>query len=161
MTKRNKGKGFEAHVQASFERVPNCVVWRLKDQIGRYKNVTNPCDFFFYYKPTFYAIECKSTKGASLAFSDIREAEQIDDLHTIAQQDGVVAGFLIWFRDKDVTVFVRHDIVYQAYKNRERQSIALKDILALSPSDYCILEGVKQRVYYDYDALSLLSKNFF
>ena len=157
----NKGKQFESHVQEAFERVTNCVVWRLKDQIGRYKNVTNPCDFFFYYAPVFYAIECKSTKGASLAFSDIREKEQIDDLHEIAQKFGVVAGFLIWFRDKDITVFVKHDVVYNAYKRRDRQSIALKDILALSDKEHFVIEGVKKRVYYDYDVSAFLAKNFF
>lgn len=161
---KNQGKGFENAVQEAFEAVPNCVAHRLKDQIGRYRNVSNPCDFYFYHMPYFYAIECKSTKGASLSFKDIREQEQIIDLHEIAQKRGVVAGFMIWFIDKDVTVFVRHDIVYEAYMKAKhgngRKSIALADILRLSPKDFHIIDGVKKRKYFTYDVLSFIDRKW-
>lgn len=157
MAKANKGKGFEARVQVAFESVPNCVVWRLKDQIGRYKHVSNPCDFFFYKKPTFYAIECKSVKGASLPFTNIREQEQINDLHELSQKDGVVAGFIIWFIDKDETVFVRHDVVYLMYKSGKK-SISLNTIKELDPEDWCLIDGKKRRTYYDYDVSGFLKK---
>lgn len=161
---KNQGKGFETEIQAAFEAVPNCVAHRLKDQIGKYKGVNNPCDFFFYHMPYLYAIECKSTKGASLSFRDIREQEQIIDLHEIAQQRGVVAGFMIWFIDKGVTVFVRHDIVYDAYQQAKaengRKSIALDDILRLSPKDFHIIDGVKKRKYFTYDVSSFIERKW-
>ena len=160
---KNQGKGFENAVQEAFEAVPNCVTHRLKDQIGKYKNVSNPCDFFFYHMPYFYAIECKSTQGASLSFRDIREQEQIIDLHEIAQQRGVVAGFMIWFIDKDVTVFVRHDIVYNMFmeiKHGGRKSIALSDILKLSSEDFHIIQGKKKRKYFDYDVSDFLARKW-
>ena len=154
----NRGKQFEAHIQQAFERVPDCVAWRLKDQIGRYRNVSNPCDFFFYKRPVFYAIECKSVKGASLPFTNVRPQEQIYDLHDLAQNDGVVAGFIIWFIDKDITVFVHHDVIYQAYE-RGKKSIALKDILQLPSCEYHIIDGVKKRLYFTYDVTSFLEKD--
>ena len=151
----NRGKQFEAHIQQAFERVPDCVAWRLKDQIGKYKHVSNPCDFFFYRKPTFYAIECKSVKGASLPFTNIREQEQIDDLHELSQKDGVVAGFIIWFIDKDETVFVSHDVLYLMYKSGKK-SLSLKTIHELDPEDWCVIEGKKLRTYYNYDVSTFL-----
>ena len=151
----NRGKQFEARIQEGFECVPNCVAWRLKDQIGKYKNVSNPCDFFFYVKPTFYAIECKSVRGASLPFSNIREKEQIDDLHELSEKDGVVAGFIIWFIDKDETVFVSHDIVYLMYKSGKK-SISLKTIKELDPEDWCTINGTKKRTYFKYDMSDFL-----
>lgn len=161
---KNQGKGFETEIQTAFEAVTDCVAHRLKDQIGRYRGVSNPCDFFFYHMPYFYAIECKSTKGASLSFNDIREQEQIIDLHEIAQKRGVVAGFVIWFIDKDVTVFVRHDVVYEAYmkakRGEGRKSIALADILQLSPSDYHIVDGKKKRKYFSYDMTSFIDRKW-
>lgn len=157
MTKTNKGKQFEARVQAAFESVPNCVVWRLKDQIGKFKNVSNPCDFFFYKRPVLYAIECKSVKGASLPFSNIREKEQIDDLHEISLKDGVVAGFIIWFIDKDETVFVSHEIVYLMYK-AGKKSLSLKTIHELDHEDWYVINGRKRRMYYDYDVSEFLKK---
>ena len=160
---KNQGKGFETEVQTAFEMVTDCVAHRLKDQIGQYRNVSNPCDFFFYHMPYLYAIECKSTKGASLSFSDIREQEQIMDLHEIAQKRGVVAGFMIWFIDKDITVFVRHDIVYDMYlesKRGGRKSIALADILKLSSEDFHIIQGKKKRTYFTYDVSDFLARKW-
>lgn len=157
MAKANKGKGFEAHVQEAFERVPSCVCWRLKDQIGRYKHVSNPCDFFFYDNPTFYAIECKSTKGASLPFEHIRYQEQIVDLGSLAEKSGVVAGFLIWFIDKDKTVFVKHEVIRDLY-NVGAKSIALAFIEALDDSLWCPIKGTKKRVYYEYDMTEFLER---
>ena len=160
---KNQGKGFEDEIKSAFEAVPNCVAHRLKDQIGKYRNVSNPCDFYFYHMPYFYAIECKSTKGASLSFNDIREQEQIIDLHEIAQKRGVVAGFMIWFIDKDVTVFVRHDVVYDMYmesKRGGRKSIALTDILRLPSSDFHLIDGVKKRKYYAYNMASFIDRKW-
>lgn len=147
----NQGKQFEAHIQKSFERVPYCVVHRLKDQIGKFKHVDNPCDFFFYAYPRLYCIECKSTIGASLSFTKIREKEQIDDLHDlITGKTGVVGGFIIWFKDKDETVFVRHSVIYNLYKSGAK-SISLRYIHELPVSDWYLFHGTKKRVYYDYD----------
>ena len=153
----NRGKQFEARIQAAFECVPNCVAWRLKDQIGKYKHVSNPCDFFFYKKPTFYAIECKSVKGASLPFTNIREKEQIDDLHELHGKYGVVAGFIIWFIDKDETVFVSHEVIYLMYKSGKK-SISLNAIHELDSEDWCVIDGKKRRTYYDYDVSVFLEK---
>lgn len=160
---KNQGKGFEGAIQVAFEKVTDCVVHRLKDQIGRYKNVSNPCDFYFYHMPYFYAIECKSTQGASLSFRDIREQEQIIDLHEIAQKRGVVAGFMIWFIDKDITVFVRHDIVYDMYmesKKGGKKSIALADILGLPAGDFHVISGIKKRKYFTYDMTSFIARKW-
>jgi len=152
---KNKGKGFEEHIQQAFESVPNCIAHRLKDQIGKYRNVSNPCDFYFYRMPYFYAIETKSTHGASLPFSNIREKEQIDDLHELSMNDGVVAGFIIWFIDKDETVFVSHDIVYSMYKEGLK-SISLRYIKELPQNKWCVIEGTKKRVYFNYTVDSFL-----
>ena len=157
MAKANKGKEFEARVQEAFERVPNCVAWRLKDQIGKFKHVSNPCDFFFYKKPTFYAIECKSVKGASLPFTNIREQEQIIDLGELGAKDGVVAGFFIWFVDKEKTVFVKHDVIRALYESGAK-SISLSYIEQLDKSLWCPIYGTKKRVYYKYDVSDFLKR---
>ena len=152
----NQGKGFEAHVQQAFERVPQCVVHRLKDQIGKFKHVDNPCDFFFYYKPTLFCIECKSTIGASLSFTKIRKDEQIDQLHALCEKDGVVGGFMIWFKDKDETVFVKHSVVYDMYYDGKK-SISLSGIRNLPEDSWCTIKGTKKRVYYEYDVRDFIS----
>lgn len=145
MTK-NKGKNFEDIVRKAFERVPNVSVDRLRDAPRKLKGVDNPSDFIVYKKPHEIYAECKSHRGNTLPFSCIRE-EQLKGMTEKWLKEGVIAGFIIWFIDHDLTVWVSIDMIktmmWFGYK-----SLNVKD---LDKIPHLVIPGKKKRVYFDYD----------
>ena len=61
-------------------------------------------------------------------------------------KDGVIAGFIIWFIDHDLTVWVSIDMIktmiWFGYK-----SLNVKD---LDKIPHLVIPGKKKRVYFDY-----------
>lgn len=105
MSKPNRGKDFEAQIKEAFEKVPDTSVDRLHDQMNGFKGSTNICDFIAYHYPHQYYIECKCCYGNTLPFSNITD-RQWKGLLEKSVITGVVAGYMIWFIDHDITLFI-------------------------------------------------------
>lgn len=152
MAKRNNlGKKFEDVVRVSFDAVPGVSIDRLRDAPKKLKGVDNPSDFIVYKKPHEIYLECKSHKGNTLPFSCIR-AEQLNGMTEKSLKPGVIAGFLIWFIDHDLTVWVSIDVIktlmWFGYK-----SLNVKD---LEKIPHLVIAGKKKRIYFDYDMSKFL-----
>lgn len=152
MAKRNNlGKKFEDAVQQSFDNVSNVSIDRLRDAPKKLKGVDNPSDFIVYKKPHEIYVECKSHKGNTLPFSCIRQ-KQLEGMTEKSMNEGVIAGFMIWFIDHDLTVWVSIDIIntliWFGYK-----SLNIKD---LSKIPHKVVPGRKKRVYFEYDMKQFL-----
>lgn len=141
----NRGKDFEKTIRDCFEQVPNTSVDRLHDQTSGFAGSTNVCDFIVYHRPFIYYLECKSVHGNTLPFSNITK-NQWQGLLDKSFVDGVIAGVICWWIDKDVTKFIPITVL-QMMKEAEYKSIA-SDFECNNVFD---LKGKKKRVFFDYD----------
>lgn len=148
----NRGKDFENIIKKAFEKVDGVSIDRLHDQMTGYKVTSaNICDFIVYKKPYEYYIECKSVHGNTLPFSNITN-NQWNGLLEKSKIEGVIAGVICWWVDKDVTLFIPIGVL-ETFKLNGCKSIRY-DACAISvSSDYNIvpLSGQKKRVFFDYD----------
>jgi len=143
--RNNIGKKFEDAVRESFEKVPDVSIDRLRDAPKKLKGVDNPSDFIVYKKPHELYVECKSHRGNTLPFSCIRKG-QLDGMSEKWLKPGVIAGFMIWFIDHDLTVWVSIDMIktmmWFGYK-----SLNIQD---LEKIPHLVVPGKKKRVYFEY-----------
>ena len=142
----NRGKRFEKVIQTAFEKVPGVSIDRLHDQTTGYIGSSNICDFIVYKEPYEYYIECKSVHGASLPFSNITET-QWSGLFEKSKIEGVFAGIICWFIDKDITLFIPIQVL-QICKYRGWKSIRY-DVNGYHGS-IIEIKGKKKRVFFDY-----------
>lgn len=161
----NRGKQFESVIADSFALLPNVSVDRLHDQTNGYLGSTNICDYIVYKKPFIYYIECKSVHGNTLAiygrdpkkaYGDITN-KQWEGLKEKAKIDGVLAGIMCWWVDKDVTKFipiqlldihresgaksVRYDTMFGTIQDFDRGALI----------EAIVLDGKKKRVFFEYN----------
>ena len=153
---QNRGKQFEQVIKDAFLKVPNVSVDRLPDQVSGFKVTSaNPCDFIIYKKPHEYYIECKTTHGNTLPLSNIRQ-NQWDGLLEKSRIDGVIAGVICWWVDKDVTFFLPIQLLEWAHKSSFKSvPYNFYDVwmwreakLVQNPIE---IDGKKKRVFFDYD----------
>ena len=144
----NRGKKFEEIIRKSFERVPNVSIDRLHDQTTGFKGSKNICDFIVYKEPYEYYIECKSVHGASLPFRNITET-QWEGLLEKSKIEGVFAGIICWWTDKDVTKFIPIQLL-QSLSEHNVKSIPYNFTLFGEDVLYTI-KGKKKRVFFNYD----------
>ena len=151
----NRGKEFESIIKKACEKVDNTYVLRLYDSMSGYKSIANPCDFVIYNNPNLFLLECKSCYGASLPFSNISEF-QWESLLKASSIKGIISGFMIWFIDKDVTVFVPASNMDIYAKTKESKSFSYKDA-----EEYgYIIPGIKKKIFFDYDLKQFLEGNY-
>lgn len=151
----NRGKKFESHIKESFERVSGVSIDRIHDQTSFYKGSQNICDFIVYREPYEYYFECKSVHGNVLPFTNITDT-QWDGLLAKSQIQGVFAGIICWWVDKDVTKFIPIQML-QKMKDRTAKSIRY-DILACNGYYTIEIKGKKKRVFFDYDMEGFLNE---
>ena len=148
MTNVNRGKKFEEIIKQSFLKVPNVSVDRLHDQMTGFKVTSaNVCDFIVYKKPYEYYIECKSTYGASLPFSNITD-NQWNGLLEKSKIDGVFAGIICWFINKDKTYYIPIQRFEFERKYGHGKSLGFRN---LYEDEFVEITGKKKRVFFDYD----------
>ena len=166
----NPGKRFEQDFSSSINS--DCLLHRLKDSAQSYNNNKttkfawdNPCDFFLYKKPYFYAIECKSTKYKSMSFqngesdktSKMIKYHQIKSLKDFSMYDGAIAGFLLNFRDEENdtqrTYFQDIKSFLDMLKSINKGSFNEIDLLCHSAIK---VNGNKKRTRYSWDISKLL-----
>lgn len=153
----NRGKQFEDVIRAAFEKVPNVSIDRLNDNTAGFKGIAGICDFIVYREPYEYYFECKSVHGNRLPFSNITET-QWNGLLEKSKIDGVFAGVLCWWVDKDVTKFIPIQLL---------QHMKLLKFKSIKFDDYTVgtfvypqieIKGKKKRVFFDYDMEEFLNE---
>ena len=140
----NRGKKFEQVIKRAFEKVPNVSIDRLHDQTNGFKGSQNICDFIVYKEPYEYYIECKSVHGNTLPFSNITDT-QWNGLLEKSQIEGVFAGVICWWIDKDVTLFIPIQ-TFQYYKSWNNAKSIRFDC-----GGSIEITGKKKRVFFSYD----------
>lgn len=149
----SRGKDFERIIRESFEKIPGVSVDRLHDQTTGYRGSQNICDFIVYKAPYQYYIECKSVHGNTLPFKNITDT-QWGGLLEKSQIDGVRAGIICWWIDRDKTFFI--PIEYLELLRLDN----LKSIhVGMAQSAYSEkkekfpieIRGKKKRIFFDYD----------
>lgn len=146
MAKVNRGKQFEEQIKFGFEKAENASVIRLIDPQNGYAGVRNICDFIVYKKPTQYFIECKSCYGNTLPFSNITD-NQWQGLLRQSRIDGVIAGYIIWFIDHDVTIFVSAQDMNDLKTKFGHKSF---NITKWDYNDWYHFKGKKRKILFDY-----------
>lgn len=152
----NRGKKFESVIQQSFEKVKKTAVVRLHDQTTGYVGSKNPCDFLIYHKPCLYAIECKSVHKNTFSIHSNNPKKkyglitnyQWESLMQVSSVKGVHAGVIIWFIDKDVTLFIPISVLDMCYKQGWK---SINYVKAQSMRDVIQIKGRKKRVFFDYN----------
>ena len=147
----NRGKQFEDVIREAFERVPNVSIDRLHDQTTGYRGSQNICDFIVYREPYEYYFECKSVHGNTLPFRNITET-QWNGLLEKSKIEGVGAGIICWWVDKDVTKFIPIQAL-EWNKKHNFKSIRYDH----NGTSFIEIKGKKKRVFFDYDMEAFLN----
>lgn len=153
-SKVNRGKDFEDKIREAFEKVPNCSVDRLHDQMSGYAGSSNICDFIIYRKPRQLYLECKACYGNTLNFHNITK-NQWDGLLEKSQIDGVTAGVVIWFIDHGVTVFIPIQAL-ESHREAGAKSVNVNTMIHSYGMNVIQLPGIKKRIFYEYYAKEFL-----
>ena len=160
MAKVNRGKDFERAVKTAFEQIEGVSIDRLKDSMSGYLGDNTISDFIVYRQPYEYYIECKAVHGNTLNFkSDIRP-NQWDGLSEKSLIKGVHAGFMVWFIDHDLTVYVGVSVL-AGMRASGLKSLNIKDlnyIENIQSPQLIKIEGRKKRILYEYDMNSFFNK---
>ena len=148
----NYGKKFEDVIREAFEKVPGVSIDRLHDQTTGFKGSSNICDFIVYREPYEYYFECKSVHGNTLPFSNITDT-QWNGLLEKSKIEGVTAGIICWWIDKDKTAFIPIQML-QAMLNHGKKSMSHEQVTFVSSCgngySITIIEGKKKRVFFEY-----------
>lgn len=155
---QNRGKKFEQVIRESFERVPGVSIDRLNDNTAGFKGIAGICDFIVYREPYEYYFECKSVHGNTLPFSNI-SATQWNGLLAKSQIEGVFAGVICWWIDKDRTAFIPiHVLQYMRENDAKSFPCSLLDTRVTDWEGVVEIAGKKKRVFYDYDMETFLKE---
>lgn len=150
----NKGKIFETMFKDQWKKCfPETLIFRLKDQVSGFKETSqNPCDYLCFPEDKLFMIECKSHGGTSISFSAIPQYERL-----LAYKDykNVIPGIVIWFKEKDIILWVDIRVAEKIYKDGNK-SIQLK-MFTNSIYDIKEIPTVKKRVYLDADYRYLIN----
>lgn len=152
----NKGKQFEAKLKECWLRQPGATIDRLYDQTGMYYGVRNIADFIGYKYPHIFYLEAKSIKGNTFPLTNL---SQYEDLLGKTFIEGVRAGVVIWYYEKDRVIFV--PIV--TIREMKRDGLKSVNITKLDNSKYYFINipSIKKHVLMDsdYSALQFLPED--
>ena len=158
--KVNYGKKFEGVIREAFEKVPGVSLDRLNDNTAGFKGIAGICDFIVYREPYEYYFECKSVHSASLPFSNITETQWTGLLEK-SKIEGVFAGVICWWVDKDITRFIPIQIL-QMLKEEGKKSLNCywDSCVDVYNTRYYIpeIKGKKKRVFFEYNMEGFLDE---
>ena len=150
----NRGKQFELKFRDDWHKtMPASFLLRLADQLSGYKVTSqNPCDYIGFKTPRLFMIECKSIKGNTLPFTNMK---QYDRMLPYEKIDEVYPGFIIWWIEHDVVAWVPLDTVTKL-KKEGKKSV---NVSILEDDNYrtYILSTKKKRVFVECDYSILMS----
>lgn len=169
----SKGKNFERQFKLSCDQQDLLIV-RLNDSDLSFnpltKNFTrftakNPCDYILFSYPNIFFMELKSTEYNSISIQENIEEEkmiklhQINSLTNLSLHEGVFAGFVLNFREKEN---LEEDTYFLSIQNflKFKEATQKKSINKLDVVQY---GGVKinqtlKRTQYIYHVDELLKK---
>lgn len=151
----SRGKQFEQVIREAFEKVPDVSIDRLHDQTTGYRGSQNICDFIVYKEPYEYYIECKSVHGNTLPFSNITET-QWNGLLEKSKIEGVFAGVVCWWIDRDITKFIPIHLLDMIKANGGK---SIRYDFTLFDRELCTeIKGKKKRVFFDYNMEEFLNE---
>ena len=147
-----RGKQFETVIKEAFQKVPGVSIDRIHDQMNGYVGSANVSDFIVYKEPYEYYIECKTTHGNTLPFSNITD-NQWRGLLEKSKIPGVHAGVICWFISCDITIYYPIQTL-ETLKRLGRKSVKYNEVSL----DCVILNGKKKRVFWEYDMISFFTE---
>lgn len=178
----NRGKKFEKIIQECFERIADVSIDRIHDQTTGFEGSTNICDFIVYRKPYEFYFECKSVHGNTLSIHSIPKPDKKGVLHGFygnitdkqwegllekSEIEGVIAGIICWWIDKDVTLFIPIQLLRYLYDKGDKSirydcdwnvGIPGEKPFTFKAVYKCIpIQGKKKRVFFDYDLEEFLN----
>ena len=167
---RNVGKIFEEQIKKSTP--PYCLFYRLPDTGQAYGgqgnlrfSLKNPFDAQIWDSKghVLYAIELKSVSGKSISFERTKKDKGVIHLHQVegltewSSYDGIVAGFILEFREIPTTIFLNIKDFNRLIELIAKKSFNLKD-LDDNSIPYIVIAQTKARTRYLYDVDCFLTK---
>ena len=149
----SRGKAFEAVVKRDLLQVPFVLVERLYDVMSGYKNQRSPADFIVYNNPFMTYLECKSIRGNSIPFNDIRQLDDLNDRLDLGIP-GVRCWIIVWFIDKKKTYVIDARVAKYLRDNSGKKSISTQDCEKHAVE----VPAMYKRVYATYDFSHILTK---
>lgn len=149
----NRGKQFELKLKEDFEKIPNCFIYRLQDQVSGYKTTSqNVCDFIVYMSPLLFLIEVKTISGNTFPLSNL---SQLDKLRRYENITGVRRGVVLWFTEKDRIIYVPVKTIEKMLTDGKK-SVNIRTI-DNDGYDYIDIPSIKKRVFFDSDYSVLMN----
>ena len=142
----SRGKQFEDKLKSDFSKVPGSHIERIYDNVSGYKSIRGRSDFIGYIFPNMFFLECKSHKGNTFPFAELR---QYEDLLEVSGIHGIRCGVVLWMIDHDLVVYIPISTV-KKMRNNDKKSFNVKD---LENGEYKIIKipSKKKRVFMDSD----------
>lgn len=118
-----------------------------------YSKINNPCDLIVYKDGTLNLFELKAIHGNTLNFkSHIRE-NQLYKLTEYSKINGVAAGIIVWFVDRDETLFIPIQYINELIDNNKKSfNINNYDVTKVIE-----IQGIKKRIFFNYDLDTFLN----
>lgn len=165
----NTGKVFERQFKSSIpdycylQRIPDPPQSFAKSKTTKF-SVKNPYDFIMYDSNSkhLFCFELKTTKYKSIGFEDINSNEkqnkmihkhQIQGLYDASKYDGIVAGFILNFRDENKhierTYFQEINSFLSMVNKINKKSFNELDLIV--DGGALKIDGIKKRVNYTWN----------
>lgn len=140
----NIAKQFEKNIATQLRAIKDTYVYRLSDLVNQF-GVANPCDYFCFYKNTFFLLEMKTTELPSLPLKNISDYQYISMLEA-SRKKGIKSYLIVWWYEKGITRAIPISVI-KDIKETDKKSIRYD-----YHDDRIIdITGTKKKLYYDYD----------
>ena len=152
------GKKFEAQFKKDWVRTfPNSFIYRLPDQQSFYYGTSgNPCDFLCYNEGILFLLECKSFRGNTFPFSNLRQYSKLL-LEKLKNVKGERVGVVLWFIDHSTVAYCPITEIAKMVQDKKK-SVNIKDVLEKT-YNLIVLPGILKRTFLDTDYSILMKLN--
>lgn len=158
----NDGKVFEHDLSSSipadiFKHRINDPAQSFGSTSGLRFSPHNGYDFEIFQKPNLFCLELKSTKNTSMSIeregddkksSPMIKLSQIKALEEASKYDGIIAGFVLNWRNTNQTYFLHIKDFLSFYRSTGKKSINQIDVLSMR---HVLINQTLKRTHYSYD----------
>lgn len=146
----NLGKKWEELFKRDFlKSLPGSTIDRIYDPVGKFKGVSNICDFIGFKYPNIFYLECKSCKSNTFNFAKLTQYKKLKekwDEHVYGSRIGVV----LWFIENEKVFYIPFTTIVKMKEVDGKKSVNCKK--SQSEGYYIIdIPFVKQREYIKCD----------
>lgn len=160
---KNEGKRFEDDIKKSAPEY--ALLYKLPDPSQSFGGSStlrfsrkNPFDFLIWdsINKNLFAIETKTVKGKSISFERSKDEHGVIHIHQINslkewdKYNGVICGFIIEFRQIEITIFIDIKTFCKLSNLITKKSFTIDD-LDNNNLKYIVIPQVKKRIRYIYD----------